>query len=178
MSNHLEKRAVHACSGCNRWRRNSVSGGAGVDGCPAECRPDRPQEEPDGVQAEPIDDPWRRDPRSSSARQAPLPLGSARNRNACKREEQIRGTQVMLDRFQQDRENLSVHEAHGGHEEQHRDVASGFVGGMYRSEGSAESVLRSHRSLTPRSKPLRIPTHGPDPCTRSTRTHSDERPLC
>src|SRR3989442_15897629 len=39
---------VRACGGRNRWCRNSVSGGAGVDGCPAECQHDRPQEEPDG----------------------------------------------------------------------------------------------------------------------------------
>src|SRR5437588_825158 len=39
---------VHACGGRNRWGRNSVTGRAGVDGCPGECQQDRPQEEPDG----------------------------------------------------------------------------------------------------------------------------------
>ena len=48
----------------------------------------------------------------------------------------------MLDGFQQDRENLSVHEVHGGHEEQHRDVPSGCHGGMYRTGGHGR---RRHR---------------------------------
>jgi len=39
----ISRRTFMLAGGRNRWCRNSVTGRAGVDGCPAECQQDRPQ---------------------------------------------------------------------------------------------------------------------------------------